>query len=802
MDTKDVPMAVKMNDFLLQYYMQMRFNHMPAEVRAKYDEYAKNDDFRGNMKDWKKNLMGNPMPDPTEIGGLWELGDDEWKKLFNAFQNAFRGMAADQGSFKENKDANNFLNEYFGDALTHLFSNSTASPDAEAQIQGAFKSFLLSKRNSLEIYFKQWGLTNDDFSYSDLIDGISKKEYNASPKFQNKIKQIAQYLTFYSNQPDFQTAIGINTPLDFNDIEKGFDDAAIDPQKLDYFKRNHRDLLDTLSSKSKVLDVFKNYDGGKISKHIATAKTKVNYDDKESDDYVPPKRQDELTPWQQLSKNTSDTWADYMDKYVKLRGDRLYMSSPAKLIVKALDGAKIKPTDGLGKVLENAGKIKENLRYKSPTATKHFDWFAKAIGQLKETMPKAFAGALKNGRQMRAIISELIMMAVRDGKTDEAKTAMEVLSVIKYGYTTSKIMDTLGKEKLSIFSDKGLSWNKNEGVQFVTTAMDKSIKAAFMGIGYGITIAGNAIKLNGSKFGGHDTKRMQTAHQDALTKNTNDLNDTVNETNMRNTQDNQIIQDAQNTINQTGITAATVAQKRQDLQNAQAIEEQKKNALDAARTQLNDTDKKLTEYAEITNDLNTVQQQLQQIQATIQQMQNALNNPDTFNGMSPQEADTQRTSLQQQIAGMQMTSATLQQTAVNLTARQQQAIPDVQVAIANRPAYEAAFNTAEADYNAASTNTAQLSEPIQQFDEANQIIDEMNTRIQKRDDEISNWDDNHQDKYRELIAYWDFLESGRDSRTGRLYSWRPGSASKKQKKFDQKSGALFQQYLNRYQYVP
>ena len=136
-------------------------------------------------------------------------------------------------------------------------------------------------------------------------------------------------------------------------------------------------------------------------------------------------------------------------------------------------------------------------------------------------------------------------------------------------------------------------------------------------------------------------------------------------------------------------------------------------------------------------------------------MQNALNNPDTFNGMSPQEADTQRTSLQQQIAGMQMTSATLQQTAVNLTARQQQAIPDVQVAIANRPAYEAEFNTAEADYNAASTNTAQLSEPIQQFDEATQIIDEMNTRIQKRDDEISNWDDNHQDKYRELMAYWD-----------------------------------------------
>ena len=52
-------MSVKMNDFLLQYYMQLRFNHMPAEVRAKFNEYAKNDDFRGHMKDWKKNLMTN-----------------------------------------------------------------------------------------------------------------------------------------------------------------------------------------------------------------------------------------------------------------------------------------------------------------------------------------------------------------------------------------------------------------------------------------------------------------------------------------------------------------------------------------------------------------------------------------------------------------------------------------------------------------------------------------------------------------------------------------------------------------------
>ena len=41
---------VKMVDFLLQYFMQLRFNEMPVEVRANFDDYAKNDDFRGNMK--------------------------------------------------------------------------------------------------------------------------------------------------------------------------------------------------------------------------------------------------------------------------------------------------------------------------------------------------------------------------------------------------------------------------------------------------------------------------------------------------------------------------------------------------------------------------------------------------------------------------------------------------------------------------------------------------------------------------------------------------------------------------------
>lgn len=796
-------MSVKMNDFLLQYYMQLRFNHMPAEVRAKFNEYAKNDDFRGHMKDWKKNLMtngaNNPMPDPNEAGGAWELGNDEWEKLFRAFQDAFRAMDADKKSFKDNKDANDFLNEYFGDL--HLFSNGVASNDAEQEIQGNFKTFLESNRQVLEVAFKQWGLTDGDFSYSDLMSGIQDKKYNTSPKFQKKIKDVAQYVAYYMRQPDFVNSLPnaqTNLP-DFEKVEKGFDDDQIDPLKLDYFKRNHRDLLDTLNKKSKIYSVFKTYDKDKISKLLDEATQKVDYGNKESDDYVPPKRDDELTPWQQLSKNIGDTWSDYMDKYIKFRGDRLYMSNSAKAIVKALDDKKVKmkPTDGLGKLVENTDVIKANLLYKSPTATKHFEWMAKTLKELQSTMPKAFAGALQNGRQMRALVSELIMTAVRDGKMDEAKTAMEVLSVIKYGYTTSKIMDALGKENLSIFSDKGLSWNKNEGVQFVTNAMDKSIKAAFMGIGYGITIAGNAYNLHGSKFN-RATGRMKQAHDDFIRANDDAKNKKIAERNIENPLAQQRIQAEQNVMAQTGITDATYAQHEQAYNTAKSDAKQKLTVMNNADKRLKDANQKLESYDDLTQQINSANQALPQIQQNLQQLQNALNNPNTYNGMPPQAANALAVDIQRQITDLQQQERDIQQSLPQLQQQQQQLLanPDIQSALANRPQYQADFNAAQTSYNTAQQMADQLGDPVHKFKNAKNRVDELNRQIDARNDEINNWDDKHTDKFQELMAYWDFLETGRNTHTGKMYSWTPGSAAKKQKKFN--GIARFQPYLAAY----
>ena len=412
-----------------------------------------------------------------------------------------------------------------------------------------------------------------------------------------------------------------------------------------------------------------------------------------------------------------------MDKYIKLRGDRLYFSNSAQLIFKALTGAKFKPTDGLDKLLSSAGDIKKNLMYKSPRAVDHFDWINKTLGELKNTMPKAFAGALKTGRQMKAIVSELVIKAVRENKMDEAKTAMEVLSVVKYGYTTSKIMDALGNEKLSIFSDGGLSWNKNQAVQFVTNAMDKSIKAAFMGVGYLITMGGNAIRLNGSKFNGK-TGRIKGARDTWI--------------------------------------ADTNAQKTATQQQKTANETQKtdlENNLTAMRN------RGLTEQA---------------LDASIGQYRqdiSALN----------QNLDNQVRNLEQWLAANQThpDANAVANYLVQLQAGSNPAAPTV-----TDPAVQARVQNISQSRRDITAKTKQMDRKIkkrQEFENATQSIQMLNDQITKQNDVLNNWDANHKDKYRELMAYWDMLETGRDSHTGKMYSWTPGSAKDKQKNFNKKN---------------
>ena len=815
---------VKMGDFLLQYYMQRRFNTMPATVRAQFDVYAKSDDFRGNMKDWKKKLMHadadgtwheNTMPDsapppphPDDLTGNMTMTDDEWEKLFKAFQNAFRKMSANADSFKDNAKATSFLREYFGHPATHLFANAVADPlTAEPLIQGAFKRFLEQNKNSLKIYCKQWGLVDDKFSFSDLMSGIKSRKYNTDPAFQDKVKTIAQYINFYGNQSDFRESLGMapgERIPDFSNVEKGFDSGNIPDDKLDYFKRNYKDLLNTLAGESKVYDVFKEYDNGKISKHLDAANGKVDYANKDSKDYVPPKRADELTAWQQLKENVSDTWSDYMDKYIKLRGDRLYYSHSAKLIVKALTGAKFKPTDGLDKLLDSAGDIKKNLMYKSPRAVDHFEWMTKTLGELKDTMPKAFAGALKNGGQMRALVSELIINAVRENKIDEAKTMMEVLSVVKYGYTTSKIMDTLraDKELFTIFSDKDLSWNKdgNMGVRIVTTAMDKTIRFAFLAAGYAVTGIGNAIRLNGSKFNGK-TGRMKKSHDAWVAQNAAARADAVAHRNTENAIDMTKKAPYESTLSAlaaAGIDADNIDDKKTELETAKKAAEDAKEKYDRTEKRYNDAADIINQDQQLSDNSTALRNDIKKLDAEIKKREVALASGATFAALPPATASAMANQLMQEKISLENEKQEKEQQRTQIVQQRVDLRPRASAARRAEPARKSARDTAKSAYDTAQAYVDDLGAKIEDFENATARIKEYDEHIKKRDDMIANWDKEHQDKYQELMAHWDLLETGRDSHTGPMYSWALGKAKKKQDKFDKNKNVIFATYSNKY----
>ncbi|MBQ8255605.1 MAG: hypothetical protein IJY99_01415 [Alphaproteobacteria bacterium] len=801
---------LNMNDFLLQYFMQMHFNNMPPAQRAQFDAYAKNDDFRGHMKDWKKQLMhdNNGQLVQNDIPDASMLAEDELKKLFLEFQRAFREMAANKKNFSNSVDFSvnkskviDFLDEYFG--VGKLFEPAKANQEAEQQIE-ALGQFLKDNASQMKAVLRRdWGLVNDtDFTFKDLQDGIKDKKYNTDTKFRKTLTTLAEYLSYPGD-----TLQGL-TPPAVDKIGTGFEDTTIDPNRLDAFKTEFDIILRKIY---RTKDIREAFPSDKVKNAYEKAKNNVDYDNKESKDYVPPKRDDELNPWQQVSKFVGDTYEDTFAKYIKFSGDRMYFSPQAKSIVEALHKAKVKPTDGLDGVLKNADTIKKGLLYKSPKATEHFDWTIKTLTELQATMPKAFAGALQNGRQMRAIIQEMIMTAVRDGKVEEAKSAMEVMSVIKYGYTTSKTMDALKKVDVSIFSDKDLSWNKNEGMAFVTKALDKGIKYAITGLGYGITMAVNAYNLSGSKFKGERDKNLKKASDNWANKNATEKQDAEAERRHKDAMANQEIQqktqdlrDANNGLTQQQrITDSNLGQKKADLDNDEQRLTGIKNQINNDKEQQSYKDAKTN--VDTYNNLNAAIPQLRQegakLRRDIKKLNDKINQIQIDTQMTDAEKQFRTNALLQQKIEMQNRrteiAQELRQSRNNLNnitnnpnwANQQQAVTDME--------------RRENDLQQEQDSLDDMKSRVKKYESAKNSIEELSEQISKRDEEIRDWDNNHKDQYKELMAYWDMLETGRNTRTGKMYNWggRGLSAKGAQGKFDAKKQQYINDYLSNYSYT-
>ena len=752
-----------MKDFLTMYYNRLIFREMQYEQFVQFCGYIKNKKATDNQKIWAEELLKKdpatgefmlrpntdlyipkelPNPnDPTDPEGL---NDTEWKKLFKAFQSAFQSMDGAKKDFKYNDKATAFLEKYFGShtsgatTIQHLFQYTKATTAAKEKIgpvtgKVTLYSFLVKYKNRLELQLKNWGVITDDFSYNDLLNGISSEKYNTNPKFRKNMERVAQVIDGYiTGDPTMQQRLGITDPNeipDCSDIGDWFDDNNISSYRLDQFKHEYATLLNTLRKDSKVREVFEQHDDGKISGPLNKAIQNQTYDNPKSDDYVQPKREDTLTMPERLAEWWSDTYSDCLEKYIKLRGDRLFFSDEAKNICKHLQ-KDFNKTDGLDGVLKNIGAAKDKLKAaREFKSLKHLEWFEKTMNALKNDpkLSKVWAGALKNGTHMQALVKEIIIRAIQEGKKDEAKTAMELISVLHYDYTTSKIMDILGKENLSLFSDEKLSWNKNEGVQIVTKALDKGIKWAFMGIGYGITVAGNAYRLSGSKITKFSDRKgggsFKETHDAYLQKQQDD---------------------------KTALETQLLAERAQQTATQRHVDMIRRGrTFDAAKL---DLESGIQVYKTAIDTF---------CEPDIEDLENALtqtyNNVASGGAWYPIANQTEYDAVRDFLDSIQTDTLAPKPTLTGTGATLQ----------AHLDAIESDFSNLRRNRGRLSVRESLLNKLVDGQD----LLNQLNEQVTRHEDEVSNWDANHVDEMEELVKFWNRLETGRNTKTGPMYNW-------------------------------
>ena len=218
-------MAISLKNKLFDYFAQRHFDLMTPEQRARFDEYAKNEDFQGHMKHWNDNYKGATLPDLLSgtVNGVandHQLSSADWEELFDAFQATLQAMDSAktpsvgfEGPYK--KPTKDFIAKYFGDS-SKIFTATTATPLLTDPAHGLFTQLanfldprtpaptaaqanqystlkaLLSANLKDQVF-------SDGLDYDGFVSGLRSQKYNTDLKFREKghFNRIFFYLFFF-----------------------------------------------------------------------------------------------------------------------------------------------------------------------------------------------------------------------------------------------------------------------------------------------------------------------------------------------------------------------------------------------------------------------------------------------------------------------------------------------------------------------------------------------------------------------------------------------------------------------------
>ncbi|MBO7053657.1 MAG: hypothetical protein J6W27_04465 [Alphaproteobacteria bacterium] len=861
-------MAVEMDDFLKKYYRRLHTSAMPGEVLDRLMDNKKKGILTGHQQEWFEEFLELDPNDPEgkkykakdvpELRDTAELDPDELVKLYKRFAMAISGMKAASKFYDtvNDSEALAFIKKWFDDR--QLFSIPKATDKCKNSINNIL-DLLENSSEAANLKQKIVDLAKKDngdklFNNIAALDKLLKKcrdgKYDSDADVQDKIKRVARALQDYqashyyidnTNSSTNRIVQEINTVSD--DLENvvhedAFSEIEVTPKNLEDFREIYgNEILETLYRDKNVRKKFGEKDP-KFVEIIEKAEGKIAWHDKSKDDYVKPKVEDVLTPLQQLEKWGKDKYSDTLKKYEELRGGHVFFSPHAKEICKAIDKEKVKPTDGLKGLLDKADAIKK--RFNSKTLDQHFDWFVQTMNDVKNDIPKAIDGAWKDARQMKCVITQIILRATDPANDDpdamaKAKTAMEIMTVMKYGMLTSNVMDAFRKQEFSMFSDGKLSWNKNEGIQFVTKAFDRGLKAAFTGIGYGITFAHNKIHLAGGKFKNKNNDRNKA--KDPLSARFAEEQARIARTGKSDKNLlNQEIQTAQHEINSNqqildglkskGFDSDAHIQEQKDKLKLhddrikvfeKAKEQQNKikqdhvedyNKYEANLQTIQDNENQIKA---VDDKISSLQQQKQNIVATVQQKRDELQNknyvdPVTGQPIPASEIPAHEAQLNQEIQQLLSEYSSLdpqikeQQDYKNTDEYKKFGtdIADLRTANARLQASHDAYVNADnqipqidQQINQYKINNGydELNDNVNKFTEASEALEEQQKTLEDRQNALKNWDQEHVNKVVELENFWNFLQSGKTT------TWR-FSLEKQQKKFDANKMALYNQFVN------
>ena len=321
-----------------------------------------------------------------------------------------------------------------------------------------------------------------------------------------------------------------------------------------------------------------------------------------------------------------------------------------------------------------------------------------------------------------------------------------------------------------------------------------------MGIGYGVTMVGNALWLSGSKFNGQRGNRLNGAQQNWDRQNQQQRSNLENQQQLDISQRDANQQTLNNMNSMLGINATNIDTHRQNLMTAQQNQyndEQRRIQLQQELAGLPTEIQTATD--ELTNLNNTriqLDNELRQLGARVAYLRTEIANPATPPANIPvyqRELDYLQRA---QIPHLQSQRT---QT-VNDIDNKRNEIIDMNDRLNNIiPAEIARLDTAIHSQEVAN-HRVELQ--LNTWTEASNTVRNLSDNINRRDETLRNWDQNHQDEYRQLMAYWDMLETGRDTHTGEMYNWFGRLSGKQaQKDFDARKQNYINNYVNNYSYA-